>query len=85
MALSNAERQKLHREKLKAQISNPLRNDEELKEALNRAFHSAYWRKHNPDFANCCFYQDGVQWAFNYIQKELGIDLGPYRKPGKSS
>lgn len=85
MALSNAERQKLHRQKLKAQIANPLRNDDELIEAIFRAYHSAYCRLHNPSFSNCMHYQEGVQSFRRSIEKELGINLGPWREPGKSS
>ncbi|MDP5135487.1 hypothetical protein ORJ04_05935 [Rheinheimera baltica] len=83
MALSNAERQRLHRHKVKTLLSNPLRNDDELKDALYRAYYKAYWRVHNPDFASCSHYQEGVSWMRRYIEKELGIDLGPYRVPGE--
>ncbi|PKM20083.1 MAG: hypothetical protein CVV11_00780 [Gammaproteobacteria bacterium HGW-Gammaproteobacteria-15] len=81
MALSNSERQKLHRQRIKSRLSTPLRNDEELKEALHRAYYKAYWRVHNPDFAKCMDYQEGVTWLRRYIESELGIELGPYRVP----
>lgn len=83
MALSNAERQKRYRQKLQSQAANPLRNDDELIEALYRAYHKAYWRKHNPDFQKCMHYQEGVSSLRYYIESELGIDLGPYRVPGE--
>lgn len=83
MALTNAERQKLHRQRIKSQLSSPLRNDDDLKDALYRAYHKAYWRTHNSDFQKCMHYQEGVAWMRRYLESELGIDLGPYRVPGE--
>ncbi|MEN3159604.1 hypothetical protein ABC502_14585 [Alkalimonas sp. NCh-2] len=76
MSLSNAERQKRYRQKLKQQASNPLRNDSELKDAIYRAYYKAYWRLHNPDFSKCMHYQEGVSSFRKYIESELGINLG---------